>query len=215
MRHGRALVSGVAGTRPGDDHHLKSNVLTGDPKGPVGCGLLAHLDALRFRFERALESRRRDDPSFAVADVLYVYGTRPADDAVREILRIVYAQQYETAGDWPQWFMLDPYRGIRDPHSHGDVIVWPLKALCDYLEATGDFGFLDEPIAWTADDFSLTAHRSRLAAHVEKQLATIAERFIPGTHLIRYGHGDWNDALPLIGNGVEQAIEKASRRRVL
>ena len=38
-------------------------------------------------------------------------------------------------GDWPQWFMLDPYRQIRDRHSHGDVIVWPLKALCDYLEA--------------------------------------------------------------------------------
>jgi cellobiose phosphorylase len=114
---------------------------------------------------------------------------------VREILRIVYAQQYERAGDWPQWFMLDPYRGIRDRHSHGDVIVWPLKALCDYLEATSDFAFLDEPIAWTADDFSLTAHSTPLAAHIEKQLAVIRERFIPGTHLIRYGLGDWNDAL--------------------
>ena len=116
-------------------------------------------------------------------------------EPVRDILRIVYAQQYEQAGDWPQWFMLDPYRGIRDRHSHGDIVVWPLKALCDYLEATSDFAFLDEPIGWTADDFSLTNHRDPLSAHVEKQLATIAERFIPGTHLIRYGLGDWNDAL--------------------
>jgi cellobiose phosphorylase len=115
--------------------------------------------------------------------------------AVREILRIVYAQQSETAGDWPQWFMLDPYRQIRDQHSHGDVIVWPLKALCDYLEETGDFGFLAEPLPWTAEDFSLTARRDPLAAHVEKQLATIKDRFIAGTHLIRYGLGDWNDAL--------------------
>ena len=26
-------------------------------------------------------------------------------------------------------------------------------------------------------------------------LATVRERFIPGTHLIRYGEGDWNDSL--------------------
>ena len=34
-----------------------------------------------------------------------------------------------------------------------------------------------------------------VAAHVEKLLATVRERFIPGTHLIRYGEGDWNDSL--------------------
>ena len=117
------------------------------------------------------------------------------NEQVRDILRIVYAQQYEQAGDWPQWFMLEPYRQIRDRHSHGDVIVWPLKALCDYLEATGDFALLEEPLPWTRDDFSLTPHHDPLSAHVEKQLATIRERFIPETHLIRYGLGDWNDAL--------------------
>ena len=31
------------------------------------------------------------------------------DDAVKAILRLVFAQQYESSGDWPQWFMLDPY----------------------------------------------------------------------------------------------------------
>ena len=29
----------------------------------------------------------------------------------------------------------------------------------------------------------------------EKLLATVRERFIPDTHLIRYGEGDWNDSL--------------------
>ena len=62
------------------------------------------------------------------------------DAPVKEILRIVFAQQHEAAGDWPQWFMLEPYASIRDRHSHGDVIVWPLKALCDYIEATNDLG---------------------------------------------------------------------------
>ena len=60
------------------------------------------------------------------------------DEPVKEILRTVFAQQDETRGDWPQWFMLEPYASIRDRHSHGDVIVWPLKALCDYVEATND-----------------------------------------------------------------------------
>ena len=82
------------------------------------------------------------------------------DQPAKEILRILFAQQYEESGDWPQWFMLDPYSVIQDRESHGDVIVWPLKALCDYIEATGDFAFLDEAIAWRrADNFDKTVAR--------------------------------------------------------
>jgi cellobiose phosphorylase len=118
------------------------------------------------------------------------------DEPVKEILRIVFAQQYETRGDWPQWFMLEPYSIIQDRTSHGDVIVWPLKALNDYIEATGDFGFLDEKLAWRREDtLDRTAHFDTVAAHVQKLLATVRDRFIPGTHLIRYGEGDWNDSL--------------------
>ncbi|HVL20492.1 MAG TPA: hypothetical protein VM422_05840, partial [Amaricoccus sp.] len=118
------------------------------------------------------------------------------DATVREIVRIVFAQQFEAKGDWPQWFMLEPYGQIRDRHSHGDVIVWPLKALCDYVEATDDASVLDEPVAWRRDDdLAATERRDPIAAHVEKLLATVRERFIPGTHLVRYGEGDWNDSL--------------------
>ena len=116
------------------------------------------------------------------------------DATVRDILRIVFAQQNETGGDWPQWFMLEPYAQIRDRHSHGDVILWPLKALCDYVEATDDLAFLDEPVVWRREDGSATAHGDPVRAHVAKLLATVRERFIPGTHLIRYGEGDWNDS---------------------
>ncbi|MCI0468176.1 MAG: cellobiose phosphorylase, partial [Beijerinckiaceae bacterium] len=35
------------------------------------------------------------------------------DSTVKEILRIIFAQQYETRGDWPQWFMLEPYSIIQ------------------------------------------------------------------------------------------------------
>jgi 1,2-beta-oligoglucan phosphorylase len=118
------------------------------------------------------------------------------DEPVKQILRIVFAQQYETRGDWPQWFMHEPYSPIRDRHSHGDVIVWPLKALCDYVEATNDLAFLDKAVAWRREaELATTEHESPIAAHVAKLLATVRERFIPGTHLIRYGEGDWNDSL--------------------
>jgi cellobiose phosphorylase len=116
--------------------------------------------------------------------------------SVKDILRIVFAQQYEQGGDWPQWFMLEPYSIIQDKHAHGDVIVWPLKALCDYIEATNDLAFLDEAIAWRREDnFQKTERRDSVAVHVEKLLATVKARFIPDTHLIRYGEGDWNDSL--------------------
>lgn len=39
----------------------------------------ANLEALHLRFELALDDRRRGEPSFAVADVLYAYGTKPDD----------------------------------------------------------------------------------------------------------------------------------------
>ena len=45
------------------------------------------------------------------------------------------------------------------------------------------------------DDAETTARKDSVAAHLDKLLATVRERFIPGTHLIRYGEGDWNDSL--------------------
>jgi cellobiose phosphorylase len=122
--------------------------------------------------------------------------TLEQDDPVKEILRVLFAQQYEDSGDWPQWFMLEPYSVVQDKESHGDIIVWPLKALCDYIEATGDFAFLDERLAWRrADNFEKTPHADTVTDHVSKLIETVRARFIPGTNLVRYGHGDWNDSL--------------------
>jgi len=129
------------------------------------------------------------------------------DACVREILRIVFAEQYAARGDWPQWFMLEPYSSIRDAHSHGDVIVWPLKALNDYLEATNDLAFLDERATWRDDDtLARTASADTIFMHVEKLLAEVQQRFIPGTRLIRYGEGDWNDSLQPADPGLRDAM---------
>jgi 1,2-beta-oligoglucan phosphorylase len=118
------------------------------------------------------------------------------DEAVKTILRILFAEQQEEEGDWPQWFMLEPYSSIRDKEAHGDVIVWPLKALCDYIEATGDFAFLSDRVTWRrACTFERTSDEDSICAHVQKLISTVRSRFVPGTHLIRYGNGDWNDSL--------------------
>jgi cellobiose phosphorylase len=118
------------------------------------------------------------------------------DATARAIITAVFAEQYRTRGDWPQWFMLPPYSNIRAGDAHGDIVVWPLKALCDYVEATGDLAVLDEKLPWRRDDnLEPTAETGPIRDHVELLLQTVRDRFVPGTHLIRYGHGDWNDSL--------------------
>ncbi len=118
------------------------------------------------------------------------------DQEVRQILSTLFSEQYRDRGDWPQWFMLEPYANIRAGEAHGDIVVWPLKALCDYIEATGDIAFLAETVPWRADDtVQLTSERATISDHIEKLLDTVRNRFVPGTSLIRYGEGDWNDSL--------------------
>lgn len=111
------------------------------------------------------------------------------DTAVHRILLALFAEQDRKTADWPQWFMLPPYSNIRAGDAHGDVIIWPLKALCDYIEASGDIGILAEKVAWRG------GAASTIADHVAALIAECEQRFIPGTHLIRYGEGDWNDSL--------------------
>ena len=56
--------------------------------------------------------------------------------------------------------------------------------------------FLDEQVAWRREDnFEKTDAADPVAVHIDKLIATVSQRFIPGTHLIRYGAGDWNDSL--------------------
>nr|WP_311286294.1 hypothetical protein [Paenibacillus sp. MER 78] len=70
-------------------------------------------------------------------------------EQVRDILKMVYAHQYEDDGNWPQWFMFDRYYKIQQEESHGDIIVWPLKVLSDYLIATQDYSILNERVPYT------------------------------------------------------------------
>ena len=115
---------------------------------------------------------------------------------LRTVLATVYGHQERATGDWPQWFMFDRFRDITAPDSHADIIHWPIKALCDYIEATGDVAILDEPVPY-ADDATTDgpAGPEPISAHVERQVARIERDCILGTSLPVFAGGDWEDTL--------------------
>jgi CRISPR-associated protein Csx3 len=115
---------------------------------------------------------------------------------LRDVLRIVYEHQYLRSGDWPQWFMFDRYREVRAGDSHADIIHWPIKALCDYVEASNDLSILEEAVAYTDDKtMAVTSQTETIFAHTERQIAKIERDCIPGTALPVFAGGDWEDTL--------------------
>jgi len=114
----------------------------------------------------------------------------------RHVLESVFAQQYAHDGTWPQWFMHAPYRFIQQAHSHGDVCFWPVKALCDYVEASNDLAFMDRRVGYTeAKAFTATGPEETYWTHCDRVIAHAEARFVPGTSLVNYGDGDWDDTL--------------------
>ncbi|OCT11396.1 cellobiose phosphorylase [Paenibacillus pectinilyticus] len=115
---------------------------------------------------------------------------------VRDILKTVFSHQYEDDGNWPQWFMFDQYAAIQQEESHGDIIVWPLKVLSDYLAATKDYSILEEKVPYTnRHTFQFTEDTATIYDHAKKEIAYIQDHFLHGTHLSSYGDGDWDDTL--------------------
>jgi cellobiose phosphorylase len=113
----------------------------------------------------------------------------------RSVLLKTFAAQYADNGDWPQWFMHDEYADIMQFHSHGDIVVWPLKALALYLDATGDTGILEVVVPYVMNTNASSFEQGTIADHINKALNRIEHEFIPETALIRYGGGDWDDSL--------------------
>lgn len=128
-------------------------------------------------------------------------------EQVREILLTVFAHQYEDDGAWPQWFMFDQYTSIQQEESHGDIIVWPLKVLGDYLKATRDFAVLEEQIPYTSKhSFDFTETTASLREHALKELDYIQSHFLHDTYLSSYGDGDWDDTLQPANAQLKQYI---------
>jgi cellobiose phosphorylase len=117
-------------------------------------------------------------------------------DLNREILLKVFARQFTDTKEFPQWFMFDNYRNIQAHESHGDVTVWPLKALANYLEATGDLSILKETIPYMdKHKGTFTDIKTSLSEHVWDIIKVLQQSAIKGTSLPAYGGGDWDDTL--------------------
>lgn len=113
-------------------------------------------------------------------------------DARALVLQVLAAQNRD--GSWPQAFGFLPGEGaFRHEPPHGDVVHWPVLALGRYLLASGDAGVLAEPVPWWSPDG--TTAPARALDHVLAALDHARAGLLPGTHLVAYGHGDWNDSL--------------------
>lgn len=117
-------------------------------------------------------------------------------DIVKEIIKTLFTHQFEEDGNWPQWFMFDRYQDIYAHESHGDIIVWPLKLVADYLNHSGDHSILDEEIPYMRRETgAFTEENFTLRHHLAKEIAYIRANFLWDTHLSSYGDGDWDDTL--------------------
>lgn len=115
---------------------------------------------------------------------------------VREIIIRLYSHQFIEDGNWPQWFMFDEYSGIFADESHGDVIVWPLKVVADYLLATNDLTILDEELPFMSSvKQEMTAETASLREHLNQQIDYVEGHFLYDTSVSAYGDGDWDDTL--------------------
>ncbi|SIO18237.1 putative lysine transport system substrate-binding protein [Carnobacterium alterfunditum] len=116
--------------------------------------------------------------------------------SIKAILRVLFANQFADDGNWPQWFMFDRYTHLKAKESHGDVIVWPLKVIGDYLSASNDHAFLDETIVYTdRETCDKTEQTATVFEHIVKAIDYIKQHLLEGTNLPGYGDGDWDDTL--------------------
>lgn len=124
-------------------------------------------------------------------------------DVARMILLKVFRHQ-NSDGSLPQWFMFDEYAAMYQHDSHGDIPVWPLMAVGEYLDATSDWSILDakarfwETFDGSAGDFrraGVPRFTPTVGNHLERTLAYIRAHRVPGTELFSYGEGDWDDTL--------------------
>jgi 1,2-beta-oligoglucan phosphorylase len=112
----------------------------------------------------------------------------------RQVLQTVFSNQHPD-GSWPQWWMFDSYSSVRADSAHGDVIYWCILALCSYIKASGDFSVLEEKLPYFQVDGAAPVAPAPLYEHVDRVIALVVGSFVPGTALVQFGGGDWNDSL--------------------
>lgn len=125
-------------------------------------------------------------------------------DEAKHVLRILFSHQNPDGG-WPQWWMFDRYRSVRADAAHGDVVYWCILALCSYIKASGDFGVLDESVPYFHEGTDQAA-TTPLFEHVDRIIDLVVGSFVPGTALVQFGGGDWNDSLQPVSRELAQRL---------
>ncbi len=117
-------------------------------------------------------------------------------DLARDIIKRVYTSQFDD-GNWSQWFMFDEYIEVAAGESHGDVVVWPFKAIAMYIENTGDLSILDEEVTYKlrTNPFTFSTEKFTILDHLKTQWNYVQNNLLEGTYLPCYGDGDWDDTL--------------------
>ena len=124
-------------------------------------------------------------------------------DEARKVLCIIFSNQNPDGG-WPQWWMFDSYHAIRAHESHGDIFYWCIIALANYIKVTGDLKILDEVLPYYHEKGNDYAEKSPFSEHIDRLIKMIIDSFIPGTALVPFGGGDWNDSLQPVSKELAQ-----------
>jgi cellobiose phosphorylase len=123
----------------------------------------------------------------------------------KQVLHIIFSNQ-NADGGWPQWWMFDSYSNIRADSSHGDVFYWCIIALSNYIKVTGDLKLLDEILPYYHENGIANAEKTPLSEHIDRLIKMIVNSFIPGTALVPFGGGDWNDSLQPVSKELAQRM---------
>jgi cellobiose phosphorylase len=126
-------------------------------------------------------------------------------DEAKQVLRIIFSNQ-NADGGWPQWWMFDSYSNIRAYSSHGDVFYWCIIALSNYIRVTGDLKLLDEILPYHHENGTSDAEKTPLSEHIDRLIRLIVNSFLPGTSLVPFGGGDWNDSLQPVSKELAQRM---------
>lgn len=201
------LVPAVASQENGVLPRLSLPAMVGRPKDARFCDELAEIEEIlpwfvhnawiHYLSPRGLEQYTGGgwgtrDVTQGPVEMLLALGS---DQPVKEILICVFKNQ-NPDGSWPQWFtFFERERHLRAQDAHGDIVFWPLLALARYLAAAEDTSLLEQPVPFFHPRGEVQAEQASLWQHVERALQWIDRQRIEGTHLVRYGLGDWDDSL--------------------
>jgi cellobiose phosphorylase len=129
-------------------------------------------------------------------------------EEAKQVLRIIFSNQ-DRDGGWPQWWMFDSYNDIRADSAHGDVIYWCLIALSNYIRISGDYSFLDEKLPFHNRRKTSRNIEKSLADHINRLVKRMTGSFVPGTSLVQFGGGDWNDSLQPVSRDLARRMISA------